>query len=55
MAEFFDLRGLEVGEKEVGGESMNRADAIPFSLSASEAGPYKPRFADHGQQPHPCV
>jgi hypothetical protein len=52
MAEFFDLRGME----EVGGglgnrgESMNRADAIPFS--PSEAGPYKTRFADHGQQPH---
>ena len=56
MAEFFDLRGMELEEKEVGGglgnrgESMNRADTIPFS--PSEAGPYKARFADHGQQPH---
>ncbi len=56
MAEFFDLRGMEVGEKQVSGglgnrgESMNRNNTIPFS--PSEVGPYKPRFADHGQQPH---
>jgi hypothetical protein len=58
MAEFFDLRGMDVGEKGVGiglgnsGESMNRADAIPVSASPSEAGPHKTRSADQGQQPH---